>query len=163
MSSQTVHVETPKEGDVNWDTSHKVFEDIQAEEGQKATVFIHSVPFEGSVSLVNLKTSTRLQRKGFKLTIVLYGPAVLLAAAGRGYPAVGTEGFPGNLAVNDQLKTLLNEGATVHACRFAMGALYGMREDDLIPGVEAFNPLDVLDAGLTAWKEGHFQLNTWTM
>jgi uncharacterized repeat protein (TIGR04044 family) len=146
-----------------WDTSEKVFEDIQAQEGQKATVFIHSVPFEGSVSLVNLKTCTRLQRKGFELTIVLYGPAVLLAAAGRGYPAVGTEGFPGNLAVNRQLEILLKEGATIYACRFAMGALYGMREDDLIPGVKAFSPLDVLDAGLTAWREGHFQLNTWTV
>jgi uncharacterized repeat protein (TIGR04044 family) len=163
MSSQTVSVATPQEGDVNWDTSAKVFPDIQAEEGQKATVFIHSVPFEGSVSLVNLLTSTRLVRKGFKVTIVLYGPAVLLAAAGRGYPAVGKEGFPGNLAVNRQLQVLMDEGATIHACRFAMGALYGMREDDLIPGVQAFNPLDVLDSALTAWKEGHFQLNTWTV
>lgn len=163
MSSQTVSVPTPAEGDVNWDTSAKVFPDIQAEDGQKATVFIHSVPFEGSVALVNLLTSTRLVRKGFKVTIVLYGPAVLLAAAGRGYPKVGTEGFPGNLAVNRQLRTLMDEGATVHACRFAMGALYGMREDDLIPGVQAFNPLDVLDCALTAWKEGHFQLNTWTV
>ena len=86
-----------------------------------------------------------------------------LGAAGRGYPAVGTEGFPGNLAVNKQLKTLMDEGATIHACRFAMGALYGMREDDLIPGIQAFSPLDVLDAALTAWKEGQFQLNTWTV
>ncbi|WP_326644165.1 MSMEG_0572 family nitrogen starvation response protein [Streptosporangium sp. NBC_01755] len=163
MSTKTVTVATPQAGDVLWDTSEKVFDDIRAHEGQKATVFIHSVPFEGSVSLVNLMTSTRLQRKGFKLTIVLYGPAVLLAAAGRGYPAVGTEGFPGNLSVNKQLKVLLDEGATIYACRFAMGALYGMREDDLIPGVKAFNPLDVLDSALTAWREGHFQLNTWTM
>lgn len=163
MSSQNVFVATPKEGDVNWDTSEKVYEDIQANEGDKATVFIHSVPFEGSVSLVNLMTSTRLQRKGFELTIVLYGPAVLLAAAGRGYPAVGTEGFPGNLSVNKQLQILMDEGATIHACRFAMGALYGMREDDLIPGVKAFSPLDVLDSALTAWRDKHFQLNTWTM
>lgn len=163
MSSKTVTVATPQDGDVNWDTSEKVFEDLRAEDGEKATVFIHSVPFEGSVSLVNLMTSTRLQRKGFKLTIVLYGPGVLLAAAGRGYPAVGTEGFPGNLSVNKQIKTLLDEGATIYACRFAMGALYGMREDDLIPGVKAFNPLDVLDCALTAWREHHFQLNTWTM
>ena len=163
MSSQTVSVPTPQEGDVLWDTSEKVYPDVQANEGEKATVFIHSVPMESSVSLVNLLTATRLQRKGFKLTVVLYGPAVLLGAAGRGYPAVGTEGFPGNLAVNNQLKTLLEEGATIHACRFAMGGLYGMREDDLIPGIKAFNPLDVLDMALTAWREGHFQLNTWTV
>lgn len=163
MSTKTVNVPTPQEGDVLWDTSEKVFPDIRANEGEKATIFIHSVPFEGSVSLVNLMTATRLVRKGFKVTIVLYGPAVLLAAAGRGYPAVGTEGFPGNLAVNRQIQTLLKEGATIYACRFAMGALYGMREDDLIPGVKAFNPLDVLDSALTAWREGHFQLNTWTM
>lgn len=163
MTSQTNSIPQVQEGDILFDTSEKVFPDIQAEEGQKATVFIHSVPFEGSVALVNLMTSTRLQRKGFKLTIVLYGPAVLLAAGTRGYPAVGSEGFPGNLSVNKQLKILMEEGATIYACRFAMGALYGFREDDLIPGVKAFNPLDVLDSALTAWKEGHFQLNTWTM
>jgi predicted peroxiredoxin len=67
------------------------------------------------------------------------------------------------MAVNNQIKTLLKEGATIYACRFAMGALYGFREDDLIPGVKAFNPLDVLDAALTAWREGAFQINTWTV
>ena len=46
---------------------------------------------------------------------------------------------------------------------FAMGALYGFREDDLIPGVKAFNPLDVLDSALTAWRNKAFQLNTWTV
>ena len=99
----------------------------------------------------------------FDVSIILYGPAVLLASNTRGYPAVGTEGFPGNLAVNRQIKTLLEEGAKIYACRFAMGALYGFREDDLIPGVRPFNPLDVLDSALTAWRAGAFQLNTWTM
>ena len=115
------------------------------------------------MALVNLMTSTRLVRKGFDVSIILYGPGVLLASATRGFPSVGTEGFPGNLAVNEQLKTLLKEGAQIYACRFAMGALYGFREDDLIDGVKAFNPLDVLDSALTAWKEGAFQLNTWTV
>ena len=68
MSTKTVYRRRRRqEGDVNCATpSEKVFEDIQAERGQKATVFIHSVPFEGSVALVNLLTSTRLVRKGFK-------------------------------------------------------------------------------------------------
>jgi uncharacterized repeat protein (TIGR04044 family) len=121
------------------------------------------VPYEGSVALVNLLTATRLVRKGFDVTIVLYGPGVLLASGTRGYPSVGQEAFPGHLAINNQIKTLLKEGATVHACRFAMGALYGFREDDLIPGVKAFHPLDVLDSALTAWRAGAFQLNTWTV
>ncbi len=163
MSTKTNTIPQVQEGDVLYDTSEKVFEDIQANEGEKAFVFIHSVPFEGSVSLVNLLTSTRLVRKGFDVSIILYGPAVLLASNTRGYPAVGTEGFPGNLAVNRQIKTLLEEGAKIYACRFAMGALYGFREDDLIPGVRPFNPLDVLDSALTAWRAGAFQLNTWTM
>jgi hypothetical protein len=55
-----------------------------------------------------------------------------MASAARGYPAVGNKGFPGNLGYNKQLKTLIDEGATVYGCRFAMGALYGMREDDLL-------------------------------
>jgi CRISPR-associated protein Csd2 len=39
----------------------------------------------------------------------------------------------------------------------------GFGEDDLIPGVVPFNPLDVLDSALTAWTEGAFQMNTWTV
>lgn len=163
MSTKTVDTPKPQAGDVLYDTSEKLFDDIQAEPGQQAFVFIHSVPFEGSVALVNLKTSTRLVRKGFDVSIILYGPGVLLASGSRGFPSVGDEGFPGNLAVNDQLKTLMAEGAKVYACRFAMGALYGFREDDLIEGVRAFSPLDVLDSALTAWKAGAFQLNTWTV
>lgn len=163
MTTKTVDIPKAQEGDVLYDTSEKVFEDIQAEAGETAFVFIHSVPFEGSVALVNLLTSTRLRRKGFDVSIVLYGPAVLIASGTRGYPAVGKEGFPGNLSMNKQLKTLMDEGAKIYACRFAMGALYGMREDDLIEGVKAFNPLDVLDSALTAWRQKSFQLNTWTV
>ena len=160
---KTITTELPAEGEVLYNVEEKLFEDIKAKEGEKAFVFIHSVPFEGSVALVNLLTSTRLVRKGFDVSIILYGPAVLLASGTRGYPSVGKEGFPGNLAVNNQLKTLMNEGAKIYACRFAMGALYGFREDDLIKGVIAFNPLDVLDSALTAWRAGAFQLNTWTV
>lgn len=158
-------VEIPKamEGQYLYNTEEKVFEDIKAKEGEKAFVFIHTVPYEGSVALVNLLTATRLRRKGFDVHIILYGPGVLLASGTRGYPAVGQEAFPGHLAINNQIKTLLNEGAKVYACRFAMGALYGFREDDLIEGVTPFNPLDVLDSALTAWRAGAFQLNTWTV
>jgi len=115
------------------------------------------------VALVNLLTATRLGRKGFDVHIVLYGPGVLLASGTRGYPAVGQEAFPGHLAINNQIKTLLKEGAHIYACRFAMGALYGFRESDLLEGVTPFNPLDVLDSALTAWRAGAFQLNTWTV
>ena len=97
------------------------------------------------------------------MSIVLYGPAVLIASATRGYPSDGTEGFPGNLSMNKQLKVLMGEGAKIYACRFAMGALYGMREDDLIEGVKAFNPLDVLDSVLTARREGALIMQTWTV
>ena len=160
---KTVQFPAPVAGESMFNSEEKIFPDVRAEAGEKAYVFIHTVPYEGSVALVNLLTSTRLVRKGFDVHIVLYGPGVLLGSRTRGFPSVGTEGFPGNLAVNDQLKTLLKEGASIYACRFAMGALYGFREDDLIDGIKAFSPLDVLDSALTAWKEGAFQLNTWTV
>ncbi len=158
-------VVTPKamEGQYLYNTEEKVFPDIKAKPGEKAYVFIHTVPYEGSVALVNLLTATRMKRKGFDVHIILYGPGVLLASGTRGYPGVGQEAFPGHLAINNQIKTLLKEGAKIYACRFAMGALYGFREDDLLTGVKAFNPLDVLDAALQAWREGAFQLNTWTV
>lgn len=160
---KTVTIDPPAEGDVLFDIEEKVFPDHQAEPGDKAYVFMHTVPFEGSVGLVNMLTATRLQRKGFDLTFVLYGPGVLMASAARGYPAVGQEGFPGNLGFNRQLQTLIDEGATVYACRFAMGALYGMREDDVMKGVTPFNPLDVLDATIQAWKDKALVITTWTV
>jgi len=160
---KTVTINPPKAGDVLFNVDEKVFPDHKANKGDKAYVFMHTVPFEGSVALVNMLTATRLQRKGFELHFVLFGPGVLLASAARGYPSVGTDGFPGNLGYNKQLKTLMDEGAKVYACRFAMGALYGMREDDLIPGVTAINPLDVLDANIQAWKERAIVMTTWTL
>lgn len=160
---KTVTINPPKNGDVLFNVEEKVFPDHKANKGDKAYVFMHTVPFEGSVGLVNMLTATRLQRKGFELHFVLFGPGVLMASAARGYPSVGTDGFPGNLGYNRQLKTLIDEGAKVYACRFAMGALYGMREDDLIPGVTAINPLDVLDANIQAWKDRAIVMTTWTL
>ncbi len=160
---KTVSVERPAEGEVLYDIEDKVFEDIQAEKGEKAYVFIHTVPFEGSVALVNLLTSERLINKGFDVHIILYGPGVLIGSGTRGFPGVGQEAFPGHLAMNNQIKNLMDKGATVYACRFAMGALYGYREDDLMEGIRPFHYRDVLDAALTAWREGAFQLNTWTL
>ncbi len=160
---KTVNYPLPAAGESLFNSEEKLFDDIKAQPGEKAFIFIHTVPYEGSVALVNLLTSTRLVRKGFDVSIVLYGPGVLLAAGTRGYPNVGQEAWPGHLAINKQIETLLNEGAKIYACRFAMGALYGFGEDNLIPGVQAFNPLDVLDSALTAWREKAFQLNTWTV
>lgn len=160
---KTVTIDKAKEGDILFDVEEKVFPDHKASQGDKAYVFMHTVPFEGSVGLVNMLTATRLVRKGFELSFVLFGPGVLMASACRGYPSVGTEGFPGNLGYNRQLQTLMDEGAKIYACRFAMGALYGMREDDLIEGVRPINPLDVLDATIQAWKDRALVLTTWTV
>ena len=121
------------------------------------------MPYEGSVGLVNLLTTTRLRRKGFDTTLVLYGPGVLMASGTRGFPTVGEEAFPGHMAINNQLRTLIDEGAKIYACRFASGALYGFPEDLLMDGVRPVHPLDVLDAALTAWRDKAFQLNTWTV
>ena len=86
-----------------------------------------------------------------------------MASGTRGFPKVGDEAFPGHMAINNQIRTFLDEGGTVYACRFACGALYGFPEDFLMEGVTPFHPLDVLDAALTAWRGRAFQLNTWTV
>jgi len=161
VNSKLADVKSP--GTELFNTSEKVFEDIKANPGEKAFTFMHTVPYEGSVGLVNLLTTTRVQRKGFDTTLVLYGPGVLMASGTRGFPKVGDEAFPGHMALNNQIGTFLEEGGTVYACRFASGALYGFPEDLLMDGVKPFHPLDVLDAALTAWRAGAFQLNTWTV
>jgi uncharacterized repeat protein (TIGR04044 family) len=150
-------------GDAIVDYEEKVFPDIQAEAGEKAYVFIHSVPFENSVALVNLLTTTRLVRKGFDVSVILFGPGSTIASATRGFPKVGDEAFPGHMNLNNQLKTIMDEGGKIYACRFSAAALYGMRETDFIEGVKPIHPRDVADAALQAWREGAFVMNTWNL
>ena len=89
-------VEAPmnKTGDFLVDYEEKVFEDVKAEPGEKALVTFHTVAFEGSIGLVNLLQATRLQRKGFETSVLLYGPGVTLGVQ-RGFPKLGDEAFPG--------------------------------------------------------------------
>ena len=156
-------VDRPSEGDMLVNLDEKLYPDHKAEEGQRALIMMHTVPFEGSVGLVNMLTTTRIARKGFDTTLALYGPGVMMASAGRGFPAVGQEGFPGNLAFNRQLQVIMDEGSTIHACRFAMAALYGMRESDLLEGIKPYHPLDVLDCLLDHWRDGALVIATWTV
>jgi uncharacterized repeat protein (TIGR04044 family) len=149
----------PQVGEQLYDTDAKVFDDIQAQPGQEAFLFVTSAPYSGAGVLTGLFTATRLLRKNFAVTIVLSEAAVLLAAATRGYPTVGQEAFPGHLLANRQLQALIAEGATVYADRFSLGALYGAREDDLIEGVQGCNPLDVVDAQLHCLQVGAFRLD----
>jgi uncharacterized repeat protein (TIGR04044 family) len=150
-------------GDAIVDYEHKVFPDIQAEEGEQAWVFMHTVPFEGSVGMVNMLTTTRINRKGFDTHLVLYGPGSLMASASRGFPKVGDEAFPGAMFYNRQIQTMMDEGVHVYACRFSAAMLYGMREADMIEGVQPINPLDVLDATLTAYRAKALVIATWTL
>src|SRR6202167_2338306 len=91
-----------KKGDFLVDYEEKVFEDVKAEPGEKALVTFHTVAFEGSIGLVNILQATRLQRKGFETSILLYGPGVTLGVQ-RGFPKLGDEAFPGHLAMNGQV------------------------------------------------------------
>jgi len=88
-----------QEGDsvINMDPSTKLWPDYKAEGDEYALITMHTMPFEGSVGLINQLTATRLNRKGFHTAILLYGPAVLMASNTRGFPNVGSEGFAGNL------------------------------------------------------------------
>jgi uncharacterized repeat protein (TIGR04044 family) len=151
-----------KTGDFLVDYEEKVFEDVKAEPGEKALVTFHTVAFEGSIGLVNLLQATRLHRKGFETSVLLYGPGVTLGVQ-RGFPKLGDEAFPGHMAINNQLIKFMKEGGKVYACRFALQALYGHGEASLIEGIRPINPLDVLDLILLHRKANAFIINTWTM
>ena len=149
-------------GDFLVDYEEKVFEDVKADPGDKALVTFHTVAFEGSIGFVNLLQATRLQRKGFDTSVLLYGPGVTLGVK-RGFPKLGDAAFPGHLNFNDQIAKFIAEGGKVYACRFALQALYGHGEGALIEGIKPVNPLDVLDIILLHRKEKAFILDTWTL
>ncbi len=158
-----VEIPKPKAGDTIVNMDAKLYEDFQAKEGEKALITMHTVPYEGSVGLINMLTCTRLVRKGYDTTLLLYGPGVLMAASSRGYPNVGDEAFPGHLAFNKQLQVIMDEGGRILACRFALAALYGHREEDVMDGVALIDPLDVLDAVIDHQRSGSLILATWTV
>src|SRR3978361_1062561 len=106
------------------DYEEKVFEDVKADPGEKALVTFHTVAFEGSIGFVKLLQATRLQRKGFETSVLLYGPGVTLGLQ-RGFPTLGDDAFPGHQNFNNQIKRFMIEGRKVYACRFALHALYG--------------------------------------
>lgn len=158
----TITAPQHQKGDFFVDYEQKVFEDVKAEPGEKALVTFHTVAFEGSIGLVNMLQATRLQRKGFETSVLLYGPGVTLGIQ-RGFPKLGDEAFPGHLAVNNQIEKFIAEGGKVYACRFALQALYGHGEPSLIPGITPIAPQDVLDLKLLHRKENAFILDTWTL
>ncbi len=151
-----------KKGDFFVDYENKVFEDVKADPGEKALVTFHTVAFEGSIGFVNLLQATRLLRKGFETSVLLYGPGVTLGIQ-RGFPTLGDDAFPGHLNMNNQLVKFMEEGGKVYACRFALQALYGHGEPSLIPGITPVSPLDVLDIVLLHRKANAFILDTWTL
>jgi uncharacterized repeat protein (TIGR04044 family) len=154
--------EAHKAGDYLVDYEEKVFEDVKAQPGEKALVTFHTVAFEGSIGFVNLLQATRLLRKGFETTVLLYGPGVTLGVQ-RGFPRLGDEAFPGHGNFNKQITKFMEEGGKVYACRFALQALYGHGEPSLIPGIVPISPLDVLDLILLHRRDNSFMIHTWTV
>ncbi len=151
-----------KDGDFLVDYEEKVFEDVQANPGDKALVTFHTVAFEGSIGIVNTLSATRMLRKGYDVSILLYGPGVTLGFQ-RGFPTLGDEAFPGHLYVNQRLAKFMEEGGKVYACRFSTQALYGQTEKAFIPGIIPINPLDVLDCVLLHKKANAVIIDSWTV
>src|ERR1700712_48977 len=123
-----------KSGDFLVDYEEKVFEDVKAKPGEKALVTFHTVAFEGSIGLVNLLQATRLKRKGFDTSVLLYGPGVTPGVQ-RGFPPLGHGPFPGHQKIKKQFLKFMEEGGKVYPCRFALQALSGHGEPSLIPGI----------------------------
>src|SRR6201999_2832103 len=136
-----------QKGDYLVDYEQKVFEDVKAKPGEKGLVTFHTVAFEGSIGFVNMLQATRLMRKGFETSILLYGPGVTLGVQ-RGFPKLGDEAFPGHQNFNKTLVKFMAEGGNVAACRFAWQALSGNGEGALDLGINPISPLDVLDISL---------------
>ncbi|SKA79563.1 MSMEG_0572 family protein [Prosthecobacter debontii] len=151
-----------KDGDILVNYEEKVFEDVKANPGEKALVTFHGVAHEGSIGLVNTLVATRLLRKGYETSILLYGPGVTMGFQ-KGFPTLGDEAFPGHLLVNKRLAQFMAEGGKIYACRFSTQALYGQTEKAFIPGIIPINPLDVLDINLIHGRAGAVVIHSWNL
>src|SRR4030095_8777606 len=102
---------------------------VKAAPGEKALVTFHTVPFEGSIGLVNMLQATRLMRKGFETSVLLHGPGVMLGVQ-RGFPKLGSEAFPGHLVVNQKIGGVMAGGGKGDARRVAPPAPFGQDHED---------------------------------
>ena len=75
MADNSALADAKSPGTELFDTSEKVFEDIKAEPGESAFTFMHTVPYEGSVGLVNLLTTTRVRGRDSTPASSCTGPA----------------------------------------------------------------------------------------
>lgn len=131
----------------------KVFPDYEAKDGESYFTLVHGVAHESSLSFVALLQATRALRKGFESAVYCYGIGALNCLATRGFPNVGDTAFPGMRNHNEQIRTLIDEGGKVYACRFGL-SLHGAREEDLMEGVIPTHPLDVQDAVIHYARKG---------
>src|SRR5260370_33260576 len=98
----TVEKELNKKGDFLVDYEEKVFPDIKADPGEKALVTFHTIAFEGSISIVNTLTATRLQRKGYETSILSYGPGETMGCQ-RALPTLGDDPYPDQRVASERL------------------------------------------------------------
>ena len=133
--------------------STKLFPDYQAEEGESYLTLIHGIAHESSVAFVAMLQATRALRKGFESVVYFYGPGSMNCMDTRGFPLTGDTAFPGEMNLNDQIKTFIGEGGKVYCCRFGL-SLHGLREEDLIAGVIPAHPLDVQDCIIHYGRKG---------
>ncbi len=133
--------------------STKLFPDYQAEEGDSYLTLIHGIAHESSVSFVAMLQATRALRKGYESVVYFYGTGSMNCMDTRGFPLTGDSAFPGEMNINSQIKTLIEEGGKVYCCRFGL-SLHGLREEDLIEGVIPAHPLDVQDCVIHYARKG---------
>jgi len=163
MAADRVKSERPQAGQALVDYEEKLYPDHKAKEGEKALFLIHSVPYEGSVAGINMLTAIRTKSKGYKTTVLFYGPASGIPVY-RGWPTVGEDGYGAGIQLYPNLvNRMLGEGIDVLACRFSAAALLGQNEANFIEGVRPIHPTDILDIVIEHHRAGAMMFSTWTM
>jgi len=163
MAVDRVKSDRPQEGKALVDYEEKLYPDHKAREGEKALFLIHSVPYEGSVAGINMLTAIRTKNKGYKVTVLFYGPGSGIPVY-RGWPNVGDDGYGAGLQLYPNLvNRMLSEGITVLACRFSAAALLGLNEANFIEGVVPIHPTDILDIVIEHHRDGAMMFSVWTV
>lgn len=123
---------------------------MKAEPGEKALVTFRTVAFEGSIGFVNLLQATRLKRKGYDTSVLLYGPGVTLGVQ-RGFPTLGDE--TGHQNFNKQIAKFIEEGGKVYALPLRAAGAVRPRRRRADRGHQADQPAGRAGSGAAA-QEG---------
>lgn len=119
-------------------------------EVKKVLLFLKNMVYESTSPLETLRFARYYRRKGLDVMVVLWGPMGVI---------LGKKGKKGGLPLYDKkIGECLEMGVKFKCCSLGAGII-GLKEEELIEGIEMIRASDVAELFLEYHKPGHMVIS----